>query len=198
MCNLFWVLNFIKISHIRISRPNLSKFLFRVKIRNFKYHICDSQTWPALIAKFHSIGNMFHFFCISYISFLLMLNVWYLALILTFLVLTWWFCSLPGGYWWLLLVTWWSLLVIGGYFSLPTFSMNELRPQSHWDLSINLTILWRNQRNIAMIDIAWRWFLEKQFGMKCKMIHSPYDVLLKVFSFFVFLSSSIISPSLHL
>ena len=38
------------------------------------------------------------------------------------------YCSLPNGYYWLLLVTWWLLLVTGGYFSLPlvlTSSMNE-------------------------------------------------------------------------
>ena len=62
MFNLFWVPNFIKIRYILQFWDQICpRFLFRVKIRNFKYRIYDQWTWPALSAKFHSIGNTLHF-----------------------------------------------------------------------------------------------------------------------------------------
>ena len=60
----------------------------------------------------------------------LMSNVCYLAVILIFWLLLGGYCSLPSGYYWLLLGNWWLLIVTGGYCSLPlvtarsTFSMN--------------------------------------------------------------------------
>ena len=71
-----------------------------------------------------------------------MSNACYLAVILIFLVVIWWFCSLPSGYcslllvtWWLLLVTWWLLVVTARYCLLllvTTLSMNV--PHLHFDM----------------------------------------------------------------
>ena len=77
-----------------------------------------------LIAKFHSIGNIFHLWdqifridtCFNVECELLGRNfnffVGYFVVNARYLVITGGYCSLLGGCWWLLLVT-------GGYCSLP-------------------------------------------------------------------------------
>ena len=71
-------------------------------MRNFKYHVYSSQTRPALSAKFHSTGNIFHFWdqgfwnaCFNVECVLLGRNFDFLG----------GYCSLPNGYRWLLVVT---------------------------------------------------------------------------------------------
>ena len=68
----------------------------------------DSVTFLQLV-KFFKIAIMKNFSGMRRLILVLMSNVCYLAVILIFLVVTWW----------LLLITWWFLLVTGGYCSLP-------------------------------------------------------------------------------
>ena len=101
MPDLFWMPNFIKIERIVILSPNPPKFLISDQDPQFWI------TWPALIAKFHSfIFHSFKFYIFinwKYIIFLgpnfpgmrrliliFLSNVCYLAVILIFLVVTWW------------------------------------------------------------------------------------------------------------
>ena len=93
MFDLFWVPNFIKIGHVAILRPNLPKCL--ISGQGPKFQI--SYLWLLdllLLLKFHSIGNIFHFWVLNFpgsrgLILVLLSNVCYLAVILIFLVVTW-------------------------------------------------------------------------------------------------------------
>ena len=116
MFSLFRLPDFIKIRHISVLRPNLSKWNFgsRSAISNIIFMINKLDWFSVHWDIFHFCDQIFvrwgdwYFFNV---------NVCYLARILFFLVVTWW----------LLLVTLWLLVVTTRHRSLllvPTFSMN--------------------------------------------------------------------------
>ena len=61
MFDLFWLPNFRKIRHIAILRPNLPKLLTSGQDPQFQASYLWLRNLPAPSAKFHSIGNIFHF-----------------------------------------------------------------------------------------------------------------------------------------
>ena len=112
MFSLFWVANFIKIRHIAILRPNLSKYNFgsRSAISNIIFVInkLDLLWVPNFIAleiffifgtKFPWNEKIYTCFSVECVSF--GRNLDFLG----------GYCLLSSGYWWLLFVTWWLLLV---------------------------------------------------------------------------------------
>ena len=129
MFNLFWVPNFIKIRHIVILRPNLPKFLILGQYQQFQI----SYLWLTnLTCSDYQIS--WHWEHISILGpnfpeirrliLVLMSNVYHLAVILIFLVVTARYLVVTARYCWLI---WWLLVVTARSRSLllvPTFSMN--------------------------------------------------------------------------
>ena len=100
--DLYWVLNFKKIgAHCNFETKSAQVFNFQSKSANIILMII--VFWPALSAKFHSIGNIFNFWDQMSLEwgdwYLFWCWICYLGIILIF------YCSLHGGYCPLLLVT---------------------------------------------------------------------------------------------
>ena len=129
MFSLFWLPDFIKIRHIAILRPNLSKYNFgsRSAISNIIFMInkldllwvlnfIGLEIYFIFGTRFpwnEGIDTCFNVECVLRDRFSWCLLGSY--------------CSLSSCYCWLLLVTWWLLLVTGGYCSLPLIT-----PRSHF------------------------------------------------------------------
>ena len=131
MFNLFWVPNLRKIRYIAFLRPNLPKHNFgsRSVISNIIFMINELDLLS--VTNFIALGYIWFlgptFYGMRGLILVLMSNVCYLAVILIFLVVSWW---LPLVTWWLLLVTAHYLVVTAHYWSLllvPTFSMNAVK-----------------------------------------------------------------------
>ena len=130
MFDLLWVPNFLKIRHFAILRPNLFKFLISSQNPQFQisYLWLTNLTCSNCQISWHWEYMGPHFPRMRGLILVLMLNMYYLAVavILIFLVVTWWLLSVT---YWLLLVAARYLVVTGGYRSLPlvsTFSMNGI------------------------------------------------------------------------
>ena len=163
MFDLFWVPNFIKIGHIAILRTNLPKFLISGHNPQFQIsHLwLTNLTWSDCQISKHRECISFlgpNFPGMSGLILVLVSNVCYLAVILIFLV----------GTWWLLLVTarYRSLLLV------PTFSMNAdcALSNTHQLLMVVITTWW-NIRFIKLLVVL--------FSLKSRilMLKSPIKII---------------------